>query len=103
MAKQPIATFKNDTRPSGLAGVGFRKGANIKTNKRVVGRIDAPHWATRETAYKVRLAILTPENDCGWGWITLQYQGESLESTKEWVKANWPKIAEKYSFHFLYE
>lgn len=90
-------TFKNDTAPSGLARVGWIKGADIKYEKKSCGHIVPPsHW-TKETQYKVSLQV---KDEISWKWVTLKARFDSLDEAKDWCKANWENIMQKYNLHF---
>lgn len=101
MAKIPAVTFKNEPRITGLAAVGRTPGAAIKVGKLQVGSISGTSWVATNHHHKVRLMVKEVENPCGWKWVELKYRGESLKTTKEWIKANWEAIYTKYDLHTM--
>lgn len=87
-------TFKNDSRPNGLASVGFVAGCDIKRTKKVVGRIHAPsRFGGPRSGYEVWLMINKPANEnCQWSWITFSRDHKTLEDAKQSVRNNWTDI-----------
>lgn len=98
MAKTPAVTFKNDKALTGLAAVGNSPGCTIKCKTLQVGVVSGRTW--HHSVHKVRLMVKDDTNGCGWKWVTLKYSGDSLNGTKEWVKANWAAIYTKYDLYY---
>lgn len=87
-------TFKNDSRPSGLASVGFLAGCDIKRTKKVVGRIIPPsRFGGPRKGYEVRLMTNKSANEnCSWSWITFSKDHKTLEDAKQSVRDSWADI-----------
>ena len=97
MAKIPKVTFKNDPPLTGLAAVGHSIGCDVKVNGKVIGCITGYSW--NNTNNKIRFMV---NEDDGWKWVTLKYDGSNLNQSKQWLKDNWEAIYNTYGekFHF---
>ena len=97
--------FVNDKRPSGLASVGWQKGANIRLSGAVCGRISPLSlWEIRRKGenYAARLTVYmeTGNPNRNWGWTTLAVRTDTLEEMKAWLKEYTGKIAADYKLRF---
>ena len=80
--KIPAVTFKNDTKPSGLARVTHIPGAAIKVKGVVVGRIERPHWHSQDPDHRYRVKLHLKDEGLPAKWVTLAYRGESLDEAQ---------------------
>jgi hypothetical protein len=87
-------TFKNDSRPTGLASVGFVAGCDIKRTKKVIGRIHAPsRFGGPSMGYEVWFMInKSAHENCTWSWITYSKNHKTLEDAKQSVRDSWADI-----------
>lgn len=83
-------TFKREHRITGLAGVGYpHQDVQIKLNKKIVGRIDAPNWQTSDDLWSVRFMVGDIEN---WKWVTLKQRFEDAEVAKQYLLRHQERI-----------
>lgn len=86
-------TFKKDPKPTGLAAIGHTPGVDIKYKGKVVGRIEAPQWSSKDRLYRVRFTCLKTEDqlaekpNCKWQWRTSRKAHESEQAARDWLKS----------------
>lgn len=90
--------FKLDARPTGLARVGFKRGAQIKASKKWVGNIvQAEHGV-----FKIRLMVQPKDPTEGaWKWVTLKHTASSMEDAQDFVRRNWETLLDIYTLHMI--
>ena len=89
-------TFKNASRPTGLASIGFVAGCDIKRNKKIVGMIHPPStFGGPRKGYEVWFMVNKAEHEnCSWSWLTYSVDHLSLDDAKQSVKDCWKEINE---------
>lgn len=97
-SKIPKVTFKNDPPITGLAAIGHTKGAQIKVGGQKIGVITGTSFMAGYARHRIRLMVLSEENSCGWAWVQLKYEGDSLAEVKQWIKDHWDEIYKRYDF-----
>jgi hypothetical protein len=71
----------------------------IKFKRKVCGLI------TDQTPHKIRLQVIKKDinedknPNCSWKWITLKYEGKTLQETKDFLNANIDKIIKDLQLH----
>lgn len=95
-------TFKKHPRETGLAAVGHsQQSVDIKFNKKKFGLINAPNWSTKDNKWGVSITIKDPNQKAGWCWIFFKVRHENEQAARDWITANYEKIAAKYTIHFF--
>jgi pentose-5-phosphate-3-epimerase len=95
-------TFKTN-KPTGRYKAFYNISIDIKYEKAIVGSID------HDAPYKIRLMVektdtITDNNpNCSWKWITLKYEFESIDASKEWLQTNKDSILRSFTLHKLEE
>lgn len=88
-------TFKTEKGKGKFAWVN-KPQHHILLNKENVGQIVHDDWGV------IRLRVLKSDiNEDGnpntiWKWIAIKIESDSLQTTKEWLKANIDRLIEKY-------
>jgi hypothetical protein len=83
-------TFKKQPRETGLASVGNPyPDTDIKLNKKIVGQIVAPNWASKDGLWYIRL---TRKKEGGWLWVQIKQKFESEPEAREWLQTNAEKV-----------
>jgi len=103
MEKLPKLRFKRGRRETGLAGCGNPyPSVDIKSDGKVVGRIDPPNWRTPDNLYRIRLALrkeITPTDPAPFRWVTLKAKHASEEAARGWLETNWAAINRDLELH----
>lgn len=94
-------TFKNGERPTGLAAVGAEDTFYIKVKKKICG-FATNNGRRGDGNYIVRLSVKTSGN-WHWAWVEIKERFPTKESAKEWLKANYKTLSNKYEFYFPWE
>lgn len=96
-------SFKKQPKTTGRAGIGHPySSTDILGDKKDVGIIVAPNWQTKDNLWRVRFVVEKNEvyNDgnknCPWMWVGVKARFETEAEAREWVKANWDAIQEKF-------
>ena len=92
-------TFKKYPRPIGLASVGFKRGADIKLNKRECGFYQEREWGK----FSVFFAVKSKEAHCGWKNICINKVFNSEEECRTWLQDNTEKLLDTLDLHFYDE
>lgn len=101
-------TFKIN-RPTGQYRSFDHITIDIKVDKEKVGYIGWKKYMDegKKNGMRVHLYVHAPSERCGWRNVTLSQAFDGGTDTsegnaaKEWVKANWDTIKEKYQLHPL--
>lgn len=94
-------TFRREKAETGLSAVGFPYASvEIKRNKRVVGRISAPNWQTRDSKWGVGFVVVQPDpENCGFAWVFLKLRHDTEALAREWVLRHQDAIQSKYDLY----
>jgi hypothetical protein len=102
--KKVNITFKREPRNTGLYAVGHPyTGSDIKFNGKVVGKIHAPDYTTKDNKWSVGFMVKKTEIDSNpnvdWKWIFFKTRFDSDELAREFVNKNIGVVLEKYTLH----
>lgn len=97
--KEQKFTFKKYPRPTGLASVGFKRGGDIKLQKKICGFYREKEWGQ----FEVWFAIKSKEASCGWKNIRLKKQITGEAECRAWIQENTDKIVKLLDLHFYDE
>lgn len=93
-------TFKKHARSTGLARVGNPySSTDIKMGGKWCGTIHAPNWRSKDNNYRIMLMVYPPNPsnpNCEWEWITLKFKSDDEKECREFLKANFGTLNEKY-------
>ena len=99
MRKMKKFTFKKYPRPTGLASVGFKRGGDIKLQKRACGFYREKEWGQ----FEIWFAVKCQEAHCGWKNIRLNKQIAGEAECRAWIQENTEKILKVHDLHFYDE